>query len=90
MYAIAWGCSVSSETAVSQLTQERSVVPGTAGKFYLAEKLYFCDDGYIICYVSEDQKTVQIRFGTEKNGLTKSEVKGLIGALKRIREAMVR
>jgi hypothetical protein len=75
---------------VSQLTQERPVVPGTAGKFHLAEKLYFCDDKYIFCYVSEDQKTVQIRLGADKNGLTKSEVKGLIGALKRIREVMVR
>jgi hypothetical protein len=75
---------------MSQLTERRPVVPGTAGKFYRAERSYFCDDGYIFCHVSEDQKTARIRFGADENGLTKSGVKGLIGALKRIREVMVR
>jgi len=75
---------------MSRSAERRPVVPRVAGKPYLAETLYFGDDCYVVCYVSADQKTVQIGFGIEKNGLTKSEVKGLIGALRKIREVMVR
>ena len=46
--------------------------------------------GTITCYVSEDAKRMLIDFDVEKTGLTKTGVNGLIDALKKIREKMVR
>ena len=47
-------------------------------------------DGFIICHVSEDAKRLLIEFNVEKEGLTKTGVNGLIDALKKIRDKMVR
>ena len=46
--------------------------------------------GRITCHVSEDGKRLLIEFDTQKEGLSKTGVNGLIDALKQIREAMVR
>ena len=46
--------------------------------------------GTITCYVSEDSKRLLIDFDVDKTGLTKTAVNGLIDALKKIREKMVR
>ena len=47
-------------------------------------------DGNIICYVSENGKRLLIEFDVDKEGLTKTGVNGLIDALKKIRDKMVR
>jgi len=44
----------------------------------------------IICHVSEDAKRLLIEFDVEKEGLTKTGLNGLIDALKKIRNKMVR
>jgi len=46
--------------------------------------------GTITCHVSEDAKRLLIEFDVDKTGLTKTGVNGLIDALKKIREKMVR
>jgi len=46
--------------------------------------------GTITCHVSEDGKRLLIEFATRKDGLSKTGVNGLIDALKKIREKMVR
>ena len=47
-------------------------------------------DGNITCHVSDDAKRLLIEFDVDKEGLTKAGVNGLIDALKKIRERMVR
>jgi hypothetical protein len=47
-------------------------------------------DGIITLHVSEDTKRLLIEFDVDKEGLTKAGVNGLIDALKKIREKMVR
>jgi len=47
-------------------------------------------NGSIICHVSEDAKRLLIEFDVEKEGLTKTGLNGLIDALKKIRDKMVR
>jgi hypothetical protein len=47
-------------------------------------------NGSITCYVSEDGKRLLIEFDVEKEGLTKTGLNGLIDALKKMREKMVR
>ena len=46
--------------------------------------------GTITCHVSEDAKRLLIDFDVDKTGLTKTGVNGLIDALKKVREKMVR
>ncbi len=46
--------------------------------------------GRIVCHVSEDGKRLLIEFDVDKEGLSKTGVNGLIEALKKIREKMVR
>ena len=46
--------------------------------------------GTMTCHVSEDAKRLLIDFDVDKTGLTKTGVNGLIDALKKIREKMVR
>ena len=46
--------------------------------------------GRIVCHVSEDGKRLLIEFDVDKEGLNKTGVNGLIEALKKIREKMVR
>ena len=46
--------------------------------------------GTITCHVSEDAKRLLIEFDVDKTGLTKTGVNGLIDALRKIREKMVR
>ena len=46
--------------------------------------------GTITCHVSEDAKRLLIDFDVDTTGLTKTGVHGLIDALKKIRERMVR
>ena len=46
--------------------------------------------GTITCHVSEDGKHLLIEFDTRKEGLSKTGVNGLIDALKKVREKMVR
>ena len=46
--------------------------------------------GSIVCHVSEDGKRLLIEFDTRKDGLSKTGVNGLIDALKKVREKMVR
>jgi hypothetical protein len=74
---------------MNSMTEQRPSVQGSARKFYLAEKLYLGKNGSIRCYVSENQKPVQIEFDLDTDGLTKSGVKDLIEALKKVREVMV-
>lgn len=47
-------------------------------------------NGQITCHVSEDAKRLLIEFDVEKEGLTKTGLNGLIDALKKMREKMVR
>ena len=47
-------------------------------------------DGNIICHVSNDAKRMLIEFDVDKDGLSKTGVNGLIDALKKIRDKMVR
>lgn len=47
-------------------------------------------DGTIICHVSEDAKRLLIESDVDKEGLSKAGVNGLIDALKKIRDKMVR
>jgi hypothetical protein len=75
---------------MNSMTEQRPSVQGNPRKYYLAEKLYLGKNGAIRCYVSENQKTVQIELDLDADGLTKSDVKDLIGALRKIREVMVR
>jgi hypothetical protein len=46
--------------------------------------------GNITCYVSKDGKRLLIEFDVDKEGLTKTGVNGLIDALKKVRQNMVR
>jgi hypothetical protein len=46
--------------------------------------------GEITCHLSEDSKRLLIEFDTDKEGLSKTGVNGLIDALKDIRDKMVR
>jgi hypothetical protein len=46
--------------------------------------------GTITCHVSEDARRLLIEFDTDKEGLSKTGVNGLIDALKKIRDKMVR
>ena len=46
--------------------------------------------GRIVCHESEDGKRLLIEFDVDKEGLSKTGVNGLIEALKKIREKMVR
>lgn len=48
------------------------------------------NDGTIICHLSDDAKRLLIEFDVEKEGLSKAGVNGLIDALKKIRDKMVR
>jgi hypothetical protein len=48
------------------------------------------ESGNITCYVSDDGKRLLIEFDVEKKGLTKTGVNGLIDALKKVRESMIR
>jgi hypothetical protein len=47
-------------------------------------------NGTITFHVSDDARRLLIEFDVEKEGLTKTGVNGLIDALKKIREKMVR
>ena len=47
-------------------------------------------DGNITFHVSEDAKRLLIEFDVDKEGLSKAGVNGLIDALKKIRDKMVR
>lgn len=47
-------------------------------------------DGTIVCHVSNNAKRLPLEFNVDKDGLSKTGVNGLIDALKRIREKMVR
>lgn len=42
------------------------------------------------CLLSEDGKRLQVELDVEKDGLTKTAVNGLIDALKKVRDKMVR
>jgi hypothetical protein len=44
----------------------------------------------LVCHVSEDGKRLRIEADVDEDGLTKTQVNGLIDALKKIRERMVR
>ena len=44
----------------------------------------------IVCHVSEDRKRLRIAADVDEEGLTKTQVNGLIDALKKIREKMER
>jgi hypothetical protein len=46
--------------------------------------------GDFSCHLSEDGKRLQIDLDVEKEGLTKTGVNGLIEALKKVRDKMVR
>jgi hypothetical protein len=46
--------------------------------------------GSFSCHLSEDAKRLQIDLDVEKEGLTKTGVNGLIDALKKVRDKMVR
>ena len=47
-------------------------------------------DGAIECHVSSDGKRLLIDFNVDKDGLSKTGVNGLIDALKKTRDKMVR
>ena len=47
-------------------------------------------DGAIVCHVSNDGKRLLIEFDVDKDGLSKTGVNGLIDALKKTRDKMVR
>ena len=46
--------------------------------------------GTITCHVSKDAKRLLIEFNVDKEGLSKTQLNGLIDALKAIREKMAR
>jgi hypothetical protein len=46
--------------------------------------------GSITCHLSEDARRLLIEFDVDREGLTKTGVNGLIDALKKVREKMVR
>jgi hypothetical protein len=46
--------------------------------------------GNITCHLSSDAKRLLIEFDVDKEGLSKTGVNGLIDALKKVREKMVR
>jgi len=46
--------------------------------------------GSITCHLSEDARRLLIEFDVDKEGLTKTGVNGLIDALKKVREKMIR
>jgi hypothetical protein len=75
---------------MNRTIEQRASVLGGPRKFYLAETLCIGKSGSIRCCVSEDQKMVQIELDLDADGLTKSGVKDLIDALKKVREVMVR
>jgi hypothetical protein len=54
------------------------------------KEFYLGRSGDITLYLSEDRKRLLIKFDTDKEGLTKTGVNGLISALKEIRERMNR
>jgi len=54
------------------------------------EKFYLGRSGEITLFLSEDRKRLLIKFDTDKEGLTKTGVNGLISALKEVRERMNR
>jgi hypothetical protein len=56
----------------------------------LKKKFDLGKSGTITCHVSEDAKRLLIEFEVDKQGLTKTGVNGLIDALKKVREKMVR
>jgi hypothetical protein len=47
-------------------------------------------DGAVTCHLSEDARTLLIELDVGKEGLTKAGVNGLIDALIKIRDMMVR
>jgi hypothetical protein len=47
-------------------------------------------DGDVICQVSEDARRLVIELDVDEKGLTKAGVNGLIDALKKIRDTMLR
>jgi len=51
---------------------------------------YLGKDGEVTCHVSEDARRLLIEFDVDKEGLTKTGVNGLIDALIKIRDMMVR
>jgi hypothetical protein len=51
---------------------------------------YLGKDGEVTCHVSDDARRLQIEFDVDKEGLTKTGVNGLIDALIKIRDMMVR
>jgi hypothetical protein len=63
---------------------ERAMGDGSKKKFDLGRS------GTVTCHVSEDAKRVRIELDVEKEGLSKTGLNGLIDALKKIREKMVR
>jgi hypothetical protein len=63
---------------------------GAAAMAGVKKKFDLGKNGTITCYVSEDAKRLLIEFDVDKTGLTKTGVNGLIDALKKIREKMVR
>ena len=52
--------------------------------------LYLGKDGEVTCHISEDARRLLIEFGVDREGLTKTGVNGLIDALIKIRDKMVR
>jgi hypothetical protein len=44
----------------------------------------------VACHLSEDRKRLRVEFDVEKEGLTKTGVNGLIDALEKVRDKMVR
>jgi hypothetical protein len=57
---------------------------------YSKKKFDLGRSGTITCLVSEDGKRLLIEFAVDPAGLTKTGVNGLVEALKKIREKMVR
>jgi hypothetical protein len=56
----------------------------------IKKKFDLGESGAITCHVSEDATRLLIDFEVDSKGLTKTGVNGLIDALKKIREKMVR
>ena len=54
------------------------------------KKIELGRSGDITLFLSEDCKRLLIKFDTDKEGLTKTGVNGMISALKEIRERMSR
>jgi len=59
-------------------------------KDFKPQKFDLGRSGEITLHLSEDCKRLLIEFDTDKEGLTKTGVNGLISALKEVRERMVR